>query len=104
MAEEKKPEETKENFPDMAVEVSKNIFKKVPSVEVDGKSYPVEIIRPAYLRTVSFGPYRFIEQNPEKDSRWAEMARDGHEICWIFKQGKYYGQVIDGMFRFIGQK
>lgn len=41
----------------------------------------------------------WIEQNASKDSRWAKLAREGHEIAWEFDSpgGSYTGRVlIDG--------
>jgi hypothetical protein len=52
------------------------------------------------LRTFTDEHNRFwIEQNASKDSRWAKLARQGHEIAWEFDSpgGSYTGRVlIDG--------
>ncbi len=52
------------------------------------------------LRTFTDEHNRFwIEQNASKDSRWAKLAREGHEIAWEFDSpgGAYTGRVlIDG--------
>jgi hypothetical protein len=52
------------------------------------------------LRTFTDEQNRFwIEQNASKDSRWAKLARQGHEIAWEFDSpgGSYTGRVlIDG--------
>jgi hypothetical protein len=52
------------------------------------------------LRTFTDEQRRFwIEQNSSKDSRWAELARDGHAIAWEFDSagGSYTGRLlIDG--------
>ena len=37
-----------------------------------------------------------IEQNPSKRSRWAQMARQGHQIAWLMKEGRYLARVVDG--------
>ena len=37
-----------------------------------------------------------IEQNPSKQSRWAQMAREGHQIAWLMKEGRYLARVVDG--------
>ena len=37
-----------------------------------------------------------IEQNPSKQSRWAQMAREGHQIAWLMKEGHYLARVLDG--------
>ena len=41
----------------------------------------------------------WLEQNTAKDSKWANLAREGHEIAWEFDSpgGSYTGRVlIDG--------
>jgi hypothetical protein len=41
----------------------------------------------------------WLEQNAEKDFKWAKLAREGHEMAWEFDSphGSYTGRVlIDG--------
>lgn len=42
----------------------------------------------------------WIEQNPKKSSRWAKLAREGHDIAWEFENregGGYTGRIlVDG--------
>ncbi|HYZ84269.1 MAG TPA: hypothetical protein VE621_07690 [Bryobacteraceae bacterium] len=41
----------------------------------------------------------WLEQNPEKASKWAKLARKGHDIAWEFESsgGSYTGRMlIDG--------
>lgn len=40
----------------------------------------------------------WLEQNPAKRSRWAKLARDGHDVAWEFGAGgSYTGRMlIDG--------
>jgi hypothetical protein len=41
----------------------------------------------------------WLEQNPNKSSKWAKLAREGHEIAWEFDSpdGSYTGRMlIDG--------
>jgi hypothetical protein len=43
----------------------------------------------------------WLEQNPDKASKWARLARKGHEIAWEFDTpgGNYTGRMlIDGEF------
>jgi hypothetical protein len=43
--------------------------------------------------------YFWLEQNSEKRSKWAKLARQGHEIAWEFEGsgGAYTGRIlIDG--------
>lgn len=37
-----------------------------------------------------------IEQNPQKQSEWAELARSGHSIAWVMRDGEYLARVLDG--------
>jgi len=54
------------------------------SVSVDGKSIPVRPSSRQHLRTAAFTvgghEYQAIEQNPEKPSRWGQLARSGHKV------------------------
>ena len=70
------------------------------SVELGGKSYSVGATRGRRLRTVDFAYGRIsltgIEQNPEKSSRWALLARKGKRIMQFSSQGRYIGNVSEG--------
>jgi hypothetical protein len=52
------------------------------------------------LRTFTDAKGHFwLEQNPAKRSKWAKLARQGHEIAWEFERphGEYSGRMlIDG--------
>jgi hypothetical protein len=52
------------------------------------------------LRTFTDAKGKFwLEQNPAKRSKWAKLARKGHEIAWEFERsgGGYSGRMlIDG--------
>ncbi len=52
------------------------------SVRVEGKSIPVRRTSRQRLRTMALTvaghEYHAIEQNPEKPSRWGQLARSGH--------------------------
>ena len=37
-----------------------------------------------------------IEQNPKKSSEWARLAKEGHRIAWVMRNGAYLARVIDG--------
>ena len=36
-----------------------------------------------------------VEQNPRKESHWAKLAREGHKLAWLMKDGDYLARVID---------
>lgn len=48
-----------------------------------------------YVRMVVVNDRLFITQNPGKNSKWGEMARQGHHVCWVKRDNKYVGMVID---------
>lgn len=70
------------------------------SVTIVGKPHPVGLTRSSRLRTVEFPFQRHrvagIEQNPETSSRWAALARDGHNIMQFSCDGRYVANVCDG--------
>ncbi|HEX8852602.1 MAG TPA: hypothetical protein VF754_03895 [Pyrinomonadaceae bacterium] len=37
-----------------------------------------------------------VEQNPQKRSEWAEMARAGRRVAWVLRGGEYVARVVDG--------
>ncbi len=37
-----------------------------------------------------------IEQNPNKKSEWAKLAREGKRVAWVMRDGAYLSRVVDG--------
>lgn len=37
-----------------------------------------------------------IEQNPQKRSEWAALARSGRRVAWVLRDGEYLARVVDG--------
>lgn len=37
-----------------------------------------------------------VEQNPNKRSEWAALAKSGHRIAWVLRDGEYLARVVDG--------
>ncbi|HEY0407475.1 MAG TPA: hypothetical protein VGC89_17205 [Pyrinomonadaceae bacterium] len=37
-----------------------------------------------------------VEQNPHKSSEWARLAKAGHRIAWLMRDGEYLARVVDG--------
>jgi hypothetical protein len=74
-------------------------------VQVRGKLVSVRRTSAQRLRSVTFAmngrEYEAIEQNPEKPSRWGQLAREGHQVVQ-FKDnetGKFIAVVVDGKVR-----
>lgn len=42
-----------------------------------------------------------VEQNPEKTSEWAELARRGRRVAWLMRGGEYLARVVDGEVAFL---
>lgn len=93
-----------EDLSKVAVKVAEGIFSGKNSIEIDNKSYKVQVFAKSGLRYVDIGYYRIVEQNPKKSSKWAKMAKAGKKIVWVFKGRKYYARVVDGHFTLLGHK
>ncbi|HVF57930.1 MAG TPA: hypothetical protein VM934_17390 [Pyrinomonadaceae bacterium] len=37
-----------------------------------------------------------VEQNPNKKSEWAVLARKGRRVAWAMRDGQYLARVVDG--------
>jgi hypothetical protein len=74
-------------------------------VVIGGRSWRVGLTGARRLRTVRFEmggrEYQAIEQNPEKASHWAKLAREGHRVVQIrdLATQKYVAAVVDGKVR-----
>jgi hypothetical protein len=70
------------------------------SVTVGGKGYPVRRTPRKSLRQVDFEfegeALRGLEQNPQTESRWAQLARAGSKVMQFLSAGRYIGNVADG--------
>jgi hypothetical protein len=42
-----------------------------------------------------------VEQNPKKSSDWAALARRGHRVAWVMRDGAYLARVVDGEVTFL---
>ena len=78
------------------------------SVRVEGKSIPVGRTSRQHLRTAAFtvggSEYQAIEQNPEKPSRWGQLARSGHQVVQFkdVENNRFVAVVVDGEVTFYG--
>lgn len=78
-------------------------------VEVHGKAVPVHRTASQRLKTLTFTmngrDYTAIEQNPEKPSRWGQLARRGHQVVQ-FKDNEansFVAVAVDGKVRQYGR-
>ncbi len=70
-------------------------------VELEGRRYPVRRTQRRRLRQVDFEfageALRGIEQNPETQSHWAELARAGQKVMQFTSGGgRYLANVANG--------
>jgi hypothetical protein len=49
------------------------------------------------------GGAELVEQNPQKSSEWAKLARDGHSVAWAMRDGEYLARVVDGKVELLGR-
>ena len=82
---------------------------KGTKVEVGGKTLPVRRTSVHHLKTVPFTMngrgYQAIEQNPEKPSRWGELARAGHQVVQFkdVKTNRFVAVSVDGDVKVYGR-
>ncbi len=81
-----------------ALKAYEALFDNQETVEIDGMVYHLEHTSIQELRKFRVEGYNFIEQNPDKGSRWGELAKEGHQIMWVMRGRKYLAQVRDGEF------
>jgi|SRR5215813_4717551 len=76
------------------------------SISVDGESTLVRSTSRQHLRTAAFTveghEYQAIEQNPEKPSRWGQLARSGHQVVQFkdAESNRFVAAVVDGEVTF----
>jgi len=79
-------------------------------VSVGEKRVPVKRTSSRRLRTLRFEmdgrEYQAIEQNPEKPSRWGQLARAGRQVVQFrdIQTGKYVAVAVDGKVQEYGRK
>ena len=98
-------------FPMLDAELLKLVASQLMmgmSVNVGGKSTPVRRTSRQHLKTAAFSveghEYQAIEQNPEKLSRWGQLAQSGRKVVQ-FKDAESNGfvaVVVDGEVTFYG--
>ena len=76
-------------------------------VELGGKRHSVRITSRKGLRQVDFvfdgNDVRGLEQNPQTNSGWAQMARTGKKVMQFLSEGRYVAVVVDGKVTLYGR-
>lgn len=75
------------------LDIHNAIHGDATSVDVGGESHDIAV-GAAGCRFVRIGERTFIEQNKEKDTKYARMAMSGHAITWVCRDGRW-GLIID---------
>ena len=79
-------------------------------VVVEGRTFRVSRTGSRRFRTVRFvaggEQYQAIEQNPDKPSRWGQLARQGHRVVQFrdLETQKYVAAVVDQQMHAYGKK
>lgn len=77
-------------------------------VTLDEQTFKVRQTPRKHLREVDLTfqgqALRGLEQNPRTDSRWAQLAREGHMVMQFLVAGRYVGNVVDGKVTLYGRK
>jgi len=83
------------------------LIENARTVTLDGRRYPVRRTTRSRLREVDFEfdgqMLRGLEQNPNTNSRWAQLAREGKKVMQFLNGGKYIANVVDGKVKFYGR-
>ena len=76
------------------------------TVNVCGRNFRIKKTSRSRLREVDFEcdgqKLRGLEQNPDTQSNWANLAREGKKVMQFLRDGKYVANVVDGKVRFYG--
>jgi len=72
------------------------------TIDINGKPVPIRRTSRHRFRTVPFSmdgrEFEAIEQNPEKPSRWGQLAREGHQVVQFkdTETNRLVAVVVDG--------
>ena len=97
------------NFEETLISVWRQaLVEDCETVTLDGVHYPVRATRRSKLREVDFRfeeqTLRGLEQNPNTNSRWAQLAREGKKVMQFLSDGRYIASVVDGKLQFYGRR
>jgi hypothetical protein len=77
-----------------------SLVENKKTVMLEGDSFPVRSTANRKLKQVDFQfdgkDLRGLEQNPDRKSRWAAMARGGKKVMQFLEGGRYVAVVADG--------
>ncbi len=83
------------------------MVENLAAVVLDGGTWPVKRTARRRLRQVDFQfdgkSIRGLEQNPDRKSRWAQLARAGEKVMQFLADTGYIAVVVDGQLHFYGK-
>lgn len=97
------------NFEDTLLSVWRQaLVEDRKTVLLEGVPYLVRPTSRSKLREVDFRfekqTLRGLEQNPNTNSRWAQLAREGKKVMQFLSDGRYIANVVDGKLQFYGRR
>ena len=76
------------------------LIESADIVELGAEHYPVRQTPKSHLRQVDFvvdgRKLRGLEQNPQTNSHWAQMARSGKKVMQFVSERRYVAIAVDG--------
>jgi len=96
-------------FEELLVEVwRQTLVENARTVELGEARYPVKRTPRRGLRQVDFiyedTEIRGLEQNPQTQSHWAELARAGQKVMQFLSRGRYVANVVEGKVTIYGRR
>ena len=58
-------------------------------LQIRGRTFRLQYYRASHVPFIEIGDFKFVAQNPKKNTRFADAQRDGLDITWIFENGHY---------------
>lgn len=83
------------------------LVENAKMVELAGRTFPIRRTARRSLRQVDFTfegqELRGLEQNPDTQSRWAQLARSGKKVMQFLVEGRYVANVVDAKVTLYGR-
>jgi len=97
------------SFDEVLIEVwRQGLFENSRSVRLGSEIYPVRRTAKNGLRQIDFQfsgeDFRGLEQNPNTNSRWAQLARSGKKVMQFLQNGRYVANVVDAKVTIYGKR
>lgn len=96
-------------FDEIFIEVWRQaLLENSRSVRLGSEVFPIRRTAKTGLRQIDFQidgeDFRGLEQNPNTNSRWAQLARSGKKVMQFLQNGQYIANVVDGKVMTYGKR